>query len=103
MAAYKYEVLPYDTKSMLQYRQNKIYRGLIMEISVIGYPRIGALRELKFAIEKYFNNIISKEELQTIALKLKKQIGKPNGTAGSILYLQTIFPFTIIYWTLLSY
>jgi 5-methyltetrahydropteroyltriglutamate--homocysteine methyltransferase len=43
-----------------------------METSVIGYPRIGTLRELKFAIEKYFNNIISKEELQSIVLKLKK-------------------------------
>ncbi len=43
-----------------------------MEKSVIGYPRIGALRELKFAIEKYFNNILSKEELQAVASDLRR-------------------------------
>ena len=27
-----------------------------MQTSVIGYPRVGKLRELKFATEKYFKN-----------------------------------------------
>ena len=29
-----------------------------MKTSVIGFPRIGTLRELKFASEKYFRNEI---------------------------------------------
>lgn len=41
--------------------------GLIMQTSVIGYPRIGTLRELKFALEKYFRNEITATELQTTA------------------------------------
>ena len=27
-----------------------------MKTSIIGYPRVGSLRELKFASEKYFKN-----------------------------------------------
>lgn len=38
-----------------------------MQTSVIGYPRIGTLRELKFALEKYFRNEITATELQTTA------------------------------------
>ena len=34
-----------------------------MQTSVIGFPRIGTLRELKFASEKYFRNEIKAEEL----------------------------------------
>ncbi len=40
-------------------------------ISVIGYPRIGSLRELKFASEKYFAKEISQEELNNVAHELK--------------------------------
>ena len=35
-----------------------------MRTSVIGYPRVGALRELKFATEKYFRNEVSAAQLQ---------------------------------------
>lgn len=42
-----------------------------MQTSVIGYPRIGSLRELKFALEKYFRNEITATELQTIAKELR--------------------------------
>jgi len=45
--------------------------GLIMQTSVIGYPRIGTLRELKFALEKYFRNEITATELQTTAKELR--------------------------------
>ena len=38
-----------------------------MQTSVVGYPRIGTLRELKFALEKYFRNEITATELQTTA------------------------------------
>lgn len=31
-----------------------------MKTSVIGYPRVGTLRELKFASEKYFRGEISR-------------------------------------------
>lgn len=34
-----------------------------MKTAVIGFPRIGALRELKFSSEKYFRNEITEEEL----------------------------------------
>lgn len=43
-----------------------------MRTSVIGYPRVGALRELKFATEKYFKNEISAAELQNTAGEIRK-------------------------------
>lgn len=38
-----------------------------MKTSIVGYPRIGARRELKFASERYFRHEISEAELQTAA------------------------------------
>ncbi|MGI6334153.1 MAG: 5-methyltetrahydropteroyltriglutamate--homocysteine S-methyltransferase [Saccharofermentanales bacterium] len=43
-----------------------------MRTAVIGYPRVGVLRELKFATEKYFERILPKEELQDTAALLRK-------------------------------
>lgn len=43
-----------------------------MRTSVIGYPRVGTLRELKFATEKYFRNEISADELQSVAKEIRK-------------------------------
>lgn len=43
-----------------------------MKTSIIGYPRIGALRELKFACEKYFRESISAEELFNTAKEIRK-------------------------------
>ena len=43
-----------------------------MQTSVIGFPRIGALRELKFASEKYFRKEITEEELMETAKSLRK-------------------------------
>lgn len=43
-----------------------------MKTAVVGYPRIGTLRELKFALEKYFKNEINAEELTDTAKELKK-------------------------------
>ena len=43
-----------------------------MKTAVIGYPRVGTLRELKFATEKYFSGVISKAELQDTAARLRK-------------------------------
>ena len=43
-----------------------------MKTSVIGFPRVGANRELKFASEKYFAGKITAEELQNTARELRK-------------------------------
>ncbi|OPY57613.1 MAG: 5-methyltetrahydropteroyltriglutamate--homocysteine methyltransferase [Pelotomaculum sp. PtaU1.Bin035] len=43
-----------------------------MKTAIIGYPRIGTLRELKFATERYFDGVLSKAELQDIAALLRK-------------------------------
>lgn len=43
-----------------------------MQTSVIGFPRIGALRELKFASEKYFRKEITAKELSETAKTLRK-------------------------------
>ena len=44
-----------------------------MNTSVIGYPRIGKDRELKFASEKYFRGEISEEELLSVAKEIRKK------------------------------
>lgn len=43
-----------------------------MKTAVVGYPRIGTLRELKFALEKYFRKEISADELTQTAKELRK-------------------------------
>lgn len=43
-----------------------------MKTSVIGYPRIGASRELKFASEKYFKQEITMDALEEAACILRK-------------------------------
>lgn len=44
-----------------------------MSTSVIGYPRIGSLRELKFALEAYFKGEKSEDEIQSLAKELRKE------------------------------
>lgn len=44
-----------------------------MSTSVIGYPRIGSLRELKFALEAYFKGEKSEEEIKALAKELRKE------------------------------
>lgn len=43
----------------------------MMKTSVIGFPRVGTLRELKFASEKYFRHEITAQELTGIAADLR--------------------------------
>lgn len=43
-----------------------------MKTAVAGYPRIGTLRELKFALEKYFRKETSADELTQTAKELRK-------------------------------
>ena len=69
-----------------------------MQTSVIGYPRIGTLRELKFASEKYFRKEIKAEELFCIAKELRKShwLAQKN---ESIDYISSNdFSFLISYW-----
>ncbi|MFC5403252.1 5-methyltetrahydropteroyltriglutamate--homocysteine S-methyltransferase [Cohnella soli] len=42
-----------------------------MKTSIIGYPRVGSLRELKFASEKYFKGEINADELHRTAAELR--------------------------------
>lgn len=53
-----------------------------MKTGVIGYPRVGELRELKFIIEKYFRKEVSLEELQKTAKEIREKqwkLQKENG------------------------
>ncbi|RLK62675.1 5-methyltetrahydropteroyltriglutamate--homocysteine S-methyltransferase [Atopobacter sp. AH10] len=53
-----------------------------MKTSIIGYPRVGGLRELKFATEKYFKGKITQEELKATAKSLREanwQVQKASG------------------------
>lgn len=50
--------------------------------SVIGFPRIGKNRELKFASEKYFKKEISEDELEKIAADLRAYGWKKQADAG---------------------
>lgn len=44
-----------------------------MKTSIIGFPRVGEVRELKFATEKYFRKEISADELQKTGQELRKK------------------------------
>ena len=53
-----------------------------MKTSVIGFPRVGTLRELKFASEKYFRKEISEEQLKETAKELRKTHWNMQKNAG---------------------
>ena len=53
-----------------------------MKTSVIGFPRIGTLRELKFASEKYFRKEIDGNELTQTAEELRKTHWKLQKKSG---------------------
>ena len=44
-----------------------------MSTSVIGYPRIGSLRELKFALEAHFKGEKTEDEIKALAKELRKE------------------------------
>lgn len=49
---------------------------------ILGYPRIGAKRELKFALESYWKGLTDEEQLQTVATDIRAknwQVQKDNG------------------------
>ncbi|MGO2743003.1 MAG: 5-methyltetrahydropteroyltriglutamate--homocysteine S-methyltransferase [Pseudolactococcus laudensis] len=53
-----------------------------MTTSIIGYPRIGAHRELKFATEKFFRQELSEADLQAVAAEQRKVNWKKQAAAG---------------------
>ena len=50
--------------------------------ATLGFPRIGAFRELKKAVESYWKNSISKEELLKSAAEIRKENWLTQKTAG---------------------
>ena len=53
-----------------------------MQTSIIGYPRVGTLRELKFATEKFFKQEISETQLQETGREIRRrqwQLQKASG------------------------
>lgn len=44
-----------------------------MTTTIIGFPRIGAQRELKFATEKYFKQTLTAEQLLATGKQLRQQ------------------------------
>jgi 5-methyltetrahydropteroyltriglutamate--homocysteine methyltransferase len=59
-----------------------IYRGRAMASHIVGYPRMGPKRELKFALESFWDNKSSAEELKKVAAKLRSSIWKQMANAG---------------------
>ncbi len=64
-----------------------------MEVSVIGYPRIGAFRELKFCTEDYFKGSISEKQLKENAGKLRSVQWKMQAHNGIDLIPSNDFSF----------
>lgn len=54
----------------------------MVKTSVIGFPRVGTLRELKFASEKYFRHEITAQELTGIAADLRHRHWMTQVAAG---------------------
>ena len=59
-----------------------------MQTAVIGYPRIGTLRELKFASEQYFRKEIEAGELLQTAKELRKNALAYTERGGDFFYFQ---------------
>lgn len=53
-----------------------------MRTSVVGYPRIGARRELKFWTESYFKGFVKEDELLTNARTLRATHWQEQKNAG---------------------
>lgn len=50
--------------------------------TIVGYPRIGVQRELKFAVEKYFKGSIESDELFTVAKGLRAEYWNEQKQSG---------------------
>ena len=63
------------------------------QTSVIGFPRVGAHRELKFAIEKYFAGKVSADEVQKTAAEMREYGWKKQKAAGISFIASNDFSF----------
>ena len=59
-----------------------------MQTAVIGYPRIGTLRELKFASEQYFRKEIEAGELLQTAKELRNALAYTERGGDFFYFLQ---------------
>lgn len=57
-------------------------RARTMASHIVGYPRMGPKRELKFALESFWDGKINAEELQNVAHSLRTSIWKEMANAG---------------------
>ena len=64
-----------------------------MKTSVVGFPRIGKNRELKFASEKFFKGEISEAELQEVACTIRRENILAQNNAGVDLISSNDFSF----------
>lgn len=64
-----------------------------MNNTIVGFPRVGKLRELKFISEKYFRGEVTKEELQQVAKALREEHWKFQKSAGINLIPSNDFSF----------
>ncbi|XP_041989733.1 5-methyltetrahydropteroyltriglutamate--homocysteine methyltransferase-like isoform X1 [Salvia splendens] len=58
------------------------FRIRSMSSHIVGYPRVGAKRELKFALESFWDGKSSAEELQKVAADLRVSIWKQMADVG---------------------
>ena len=64
-----------------------------MKTSIVGYPRVGTLRELKYASENYFNNVITAESLEQTAKALRRTHWRVQQASGLDLITSNDFSF----------
>ena len=72
-----------------------------MKTSIIGYPRIGALRELKFASEEYFRGEINADELEQSAKQIRLHNLELQKNSG-LDFIPSTFRTMTVCWTQLS-
>lgn len=68
-----------------------------MTTTIIGFPRIGQQRELKFATEKYWRKQLTQNELLQVAAQLRKNHWKVQQEAGLDLIPVGDFSFLITF------
>lgn len=54
-----------------------------MSSHIVGYPRIGPKRELKFALESFWDGKTDAEELQKVAKDIRVSMWKQMASAGT--------------------
>ncbi|XP_068669777.1 5-methyltetrahydropteroyltriglutamate--homocysteine methyltransferase 2-like [Aristolochia californica] len=80
--------VPQSTRRVLQ-----IGRIRAMSSHVVGYPRIGPKRELKFALESFWDGKSTADDLQNVAKELRVSIWKQMADAGTKFIPSNTFSF----------